>query len=239
MVGDGDMDALGRITHGLALLRQRDGQYRLFGATRHRYELRPRCSLAMVERTEGQIGTQLPRGYRDFIVRAGDGGAGPYYGVESLEGSVDAWRRRHGDLEWLRQDFPLEDDVVFADEYGAPATWDEHARRLEEDPEYEAAVEGVISKYAGPGYRAGTLRICEYGCGDFFLLVVRGEGAGTVWADCVGSGTGLFSLRVDFLSWYETWLERSLERVSRVCSNAGGAYSFLEFGANPRYRREG
>jgi hypothetical protein len=77
----------------------------------------------------------------------------------------------------------------------------------------------------------------DYGCGDWFFLVVRGPRRGTVWVDSVESATGLYCLEVDFLRFYERWLADALERASRgdfVVRNA--RFAFLAYGANPRYQ---
>lgn len=70
-----------------------DAGLKEFGAQRHKYQWRPPASLGDVEKFEHEIGTALPEDYRDFLLQAGDGGAGPYFGLFSLEDV-------HNALEW-------------------------------------------------------------------------------------------------------------------------------------------
>ena len=61
-----------------------------FGADSHRYELAPPASLEEVEAFEQEIGVTLPEDYRNFLLHMGNGGAGPFYGLFSLE-QVRGW----------------------------------------------------------------------------------------------------------------------------------------------------
>ena len=61
-----------------------------FGAGSHRYELAPPASLEEVEAFEQEIGVTLPEDYRNFLLHMGNGGAGPFYGLFSLE-QVRGW----------------------------------------------------------------------------------------------------------------------------------------------------
>jgi hypothetical protein len=54
----------------------------------------------------------------------------------------------------------------------------------------------------------------------------------------VDSATGLYCLEVDFLEFYERWLDTALACVRDGEFRAPEArYSYLEFGSNPRYQR--
>lgn len=80
--------------------RAADPSYRRFGAKRHQYRWNPPASPKAVEAFERKIGTTLPEEYRDFLLQAGNGGAGPFYGLFSLE-AVESW------LQWdLESDKP-------------------------------------------------------------------------------------------------------------------------------------
>ena len=67
----------------LARLKAIDRQCQAFGSKTHRYVLRPVLSLAEVERVEQRLGVRLPEALRRFYLEAGDGGAGPNYGLLS------------------------------------------------------------------------------------------------------------------------------------------------------------
>ncbi len=70
--------------------RAADPQCKKFGADHHKYQWNPPASLDEVEKFEQEIGTTLPQDYRDFLLQAGNGGAGPYYGLFCLE-QVRGW----------------------------------------------------------------------------------------------------------------------------------------------------
>src|SRR5262245_20710390 len=70
-------------------LRRLDPKRRVFGAERrrisgHDYRFNERLSIATVRAFEGKHGIQLPADYREFVTEVGDGGAGPYYGINRL-----------------------------------------------------------------------------------------------------------------------------------------------------------
>lgn len=61
--------------------READKDCKQFGAERHRYRWNPPALPADVEAFEREAGVELPEEYRDFLLCAGDGGAGPFYGL--------------------------------------------------------------------------------------------------------------------------------------------------------------
>ena len=67
-----------------------DADLKQFGAKNHKYQWNPPASLTDIEEFERESGITLPEGYRDFLLQAGDGGAGPFYGLFSLE-QVRGW----------------------------------------------------------------------------------------------------------------------------------------------------
>lgn len=62
-----------------------DPSLKKFGADHHKYKWNPPATLEDVEKFEQEIGVTLPDGYRNFFLQAGDGGAGPSYGLFSLK----------------------------------------------------------------------------------------------------------------------------------------------------------
>lgn len=67
-----------------------DTELKQFGARHHKYELNPPASLRDIENFEWAIGISLPEDYRNFLLQAGDGGAGPFYGLFSIA-RVQGW----------------------------------------------------------------------------------------------------------------------------------------------------
>lgn len=70
-----------------------DPELKQFGAGCHKYQWNPLTSLKEIEKFEQTAGVSLPEDYRGFLLQAGDGGAGPFYGLFSL-GQVQGW------LDW-------------------------------------------------------------------------------------------------------------------------------------------
>ncbi len=207
------------------------GAASLFGASSHGMTLRPPLDPKEV----GEL--TLPEGYRAFLIELGDGGIGPYHGLLSFSASL-GWVKKAWGTEGLTEDFPLTADIDFGELCAKPKSWAEHVKRLEEDPSYARAWDELQKKYAAPEFHRGVLPIAEYGCGDFFFLVLSGARAGSVWVDSLDSATGMYCLETDFLGFYKSWLSDALERAkSRDFAPRNAQHAYLEFGKNPRYRR--
>lgn len=66
-------------------LRAADTRFRVFGSQWHRYQLGPVLSEAKLAAFESANGIRLPEDYRGFLSEVGNGGAGPFYGLEPLD----------------------------------------------------------------------------------------------------------------------------------------------------------
>lgn len=62
-----------------------DSEYKVFGSDKHKYRLNPPVSLDEVLTLEVDFNIKLPDNYVYFLTEIGNGGAGPYYGLYSLE----------------------------------------------------------------------------------------------------------------------------------------------------------
>ncbi|HEU0185769.1 MAG TPA: SMI1/KNR4 family protein [Blastocatellia bacterium] len=241
------------VIDGLNELRRLNANRREGGAMAHNYTLAPPVDADLLRLVETASESPLPTDYRRFLTQVGNGGIGPYYGVLSLEQSIsraipfageaeeerDERREREliGTLPAFTRDFPLESDVDFGEIVGKPANWEDHATRLKNDPAYEARWDELRARYLVEPFDGGWIPICDYGCGDFFALVVRGRRRGTVWVNSVESATGFYCLEVSFEQFYMRWLDDALRQARDpdfVPVNA--FYSYLRFGDNPRYR---
>ena len=65
--------------------RELDSEFRQYGSERHRYEFAPVATLSQVRDFEARHSISLPRGYVEFLTQVGNGGAGPDFGMFSLE----------------------------------------------------------------------------------------------------------------------------------------------------------
>lgn len=195
-----------------------------------------------LSKIEKEIKIELPESYKIFLTKIQNGGysdnlneKGPYYGIYSIEKSIEENNKWEVDLNKY---FPLSDDLDYGELYNADPDWEKHCWRSENDKEYQKNIQKVLEKYQNTGTIEGTIPICEYGCGDFFRLVITGKNAGNVWVDSgVINDTGFYSLNVNILTFYENWLDRQIEILNNPTKKMVNAwYSFLEFGKNKRYK---
>src|SRR5271166_2674773 len=81
---------LGAILGKLERARRLPGQEEEFGVGKHHFRLNAPLSEAEIGAFEERHGVRLPNDYRLFLLLAGEGGAGPYYGIEPLS-EWDYW----------------------------------------------------------------------------------------------------------------------------------------------------
>jgi hypothetical protein len=197
---------LTRIQSKLNELFLRDKDKALFGASQHQYKLNPPKKEAELAWFEQQNGIQLPPDYRAFLLQVGNGGVGPYYGLQRLEsGRID-------DLDDPKTDqlLDLSKPFLFTEAWNM---------NLPEDPVQRAAMKE--EEYHNSKWANGLLRIANYGCATFINLVVNGAEYGKIWVDDRQNDGGIHpdhlrknSQRLNFLDWYELWLDQSLEHPS-------------------------
>jgi hypothetical protein len=140
---------------GLDRLRSADPGLRRFGAATHRYRLNPVLSEGEVLGFEKRLGVRLPKEYREFVTQAGDGGAGPGYGIYALGSVEEQLTAGRGKARKLAYDPGRP--------FARPSNLEE-ARRLGGFPSH------------------GVLPLAEIGCGGVYVLVSSGPERGTVWA---------------------------------------------------------
>ncbi|SHE56025.1 SMI1/KNR4 family protein [Pedobacter caeni] len=205
-------------------------------------KLDPVISKTTLLEIEKKLNIKLPESYINYLTKIQNGGFsdtlhknGPYYGIYSIDKSVSE------NSEWeidLNKEFLLTEDLNFGDFYNGEENYEKHCWRYENDIEYQKNIQQVLEKYQDTNLLSGTLPICEYGCGDFFRLVVNGSNAGEIWADCgIINGTGFYSLNIDILTFYENWLDRRIEVKKDPTRALINAYNpTLEFGNNEKYK---
>ncbi len=100
-------DQIARIQTKLKQLQQADKSYSLFGAQKHRYKLNAAISPDGIRIFESRHKVKLPEGYVEFLTKIGNGGAGPFYGLEPLQHSL------YIDLDYPNPDFLLNPALPF------------------------------------------------------------------------------------------------------------------------------
>lgn len=164
--------------------------YRFSGADRHNFKLNPTLSIEQIKEWEAKYRSKLPLEYRAFIMEIGNGGAGPYFGMLSLEEALDGW----GDMI---EDIPSKTCLLLK-EYQDDKSW--AAEIVGED--WETKYESYLWS---PEF--GTLAICAYGCGCLFHIVLNGSLTGRIFfmESSIDSPPKLLPM-ANFLDWYESWL---------------------------------
>lgn len=153
-----------------------DAALKQFGAQNHKYQWNPPASLKEIEEFEQETGISLPDGYRNFLLQAGNGGAGPFYGLFSLE-QVKGW------LSWQVE--PGETP------YLVPGIDPDSLKDLG-DRDHD--------------WRRGCIPIESQGDTYFTYLLVAGPDRGRVVYIEYERSWIFFPREPDFLSWYIRWL---------------------------------
>jgi hypothetical protein len=197
---------LSDIINKIQRLRIADPNFKIFGAFKHQYKCNPVLTLEEVKQFEDKYQINLPEGYRLFLTQIGNGGAGPYYGLESIEGGMlqDLDSRDKNDLVDPSKEFPLSEawNMDYMNE-----------KEFTEEDEME---------YYDKKYSNGLIRVSNFGCGISINLVVNGNQYGNIWTDDRVNGIGIYpenyfgnTEKIDFLTWYELWLDKSLMEVKK------------------------
>ncbi len=209
------------IREGLARLSEIDRGLTVFGALAHGYQLNPRLPERKARAFEVRQGLCLPPDYRLFLTELGNGGAGPYYGVDRLgEFEGERWHPQSGLIGDLAAPFTHEGpwNVPESTWEGEPdldlnTATDEDLRRAEEWEHWWQY------GYCDPHLMNGAIPICHLGCGQAHYLVVSGPRAGEMWADLrvdregIRPVTGAAGATMDFAAWYMAWLEDAPNRL--------------------------
>lgn len=87
------------------------------------------------------------------------------------------------------------------------------------NPKYEEIDKLKEKTFYDDNFINWLLRVSNFGCGIRLNLVVNGAEKGNIWVDDRTNNNGQFpdpyfetTERMDFLKWYETWLDISLAK---------------------------
>ena len=203
-----------RIKTKIGQLKKLDRSYCLFGSQKHKYRLNSTISLEGIRQFEFTHKVTLPNDYVEFLTNVGNGGAGPFYGLEPLSNSL------FDDLDYKRPDSLLNPSKPFL--HTQPWNLDFKPTVVEEEneEEYEKQLSDFEEKYYDKELMNGVIAICNYGCAVNLNLVINGKEYGNIWTDDRGSDKGIlpsFELgntdKITFLNWYELWLDNSLNEI--------------------------
>lgn len=177
-------------------------------SSRYRYQLGPCLEESNIRSIEKQYRLTIPDDYRRFLIEVGNGGAGPAWGLYSIE---EGFKK----LEFELKNIPN----FFERPFPHTTTWEEPDEACGEDNLDQAT---------------GSLPICNFGCAIDFILVLIGPEQGNIWMDDRATCNGIAPLtkvdgkiywpyyetapssgtHVDFYTWYNTWLDKEISGLN-------------------------
>jgi hypothetical protein len=199
----------------LAELGERDRNYNIRGARYHRYQSLP-AELDDVRTAEARTGYSLPDQYRDWLLEVGYG-AGPDWGLLPLVAERHLQIQMSGTTTLHKQpmifDLSAEDRPYPIGEIAdiSELTPEDCADRIKRDQTFVTAQSAK-----------GLLAICEADYGSFDAIVAAGPMRGAIvhWLFDLGAmvypetcGAGFWFGSLDYFTWMETWLDRSLDSL--------------------------
>lgn len=191
-----------RIKKKLVEAKHIDTDFRVFGASGHRYELNIPATLEEVEAFEKAYEVQLPECYRSFVLHVGNGGtsyqgsgAGPFYGIYPLGEHLDDLISGNPEVVLRKKCclHPKMDDIA----------WETLTKVLEDDNLSDEEYYNEMDKIYG-----GILALGSQGCAYVHALVLNGPYKGNVLnLEMSADQTPKFAHEKNFLDWYERWLD--------------------------------
>lgn len=196
-----------RVRQKLFKLKNDTRRLLIFGSSNHQYKILPTKSESQLQEFENKYKIKLPDGYREFLKSIGNGIAGPYYGLEPLESTL------FSDLDYKK----IDDLIDPTKEFPLTEKWNLNFDDIAEEEYFIKKDEEYFEKK----WSNGLLRISNFGCGVSINLVVNGAEYGNIWIDDRCNDGGIYpdknvddDARIDFLSWYENWLDKSLKEIA-------------------------
>ena len=218
-----------RIEEKLKKLKSMDTEFTVFGSEKHKYQLNPVIGKEELMAFEKRHQIELPLGYRNFLLELGNGGVGPYYGLEPLENGVYSILDQ---IEKYKTD-TIDISLPFLHTQKWNFNWEDVT---EED--WEAYREENDAKYYHLKWINGLLKICNFGCGVHLGLVVNGAEFNNMWVDDRVNDNGIYpdpyfdqkeDERTSFLDWYEMWLDQSFFELNSTFYKSVDTYVTAEF----------
>lgn len=183
-----------------------DREFNAFGSIHHKYQLNKTITEVELVKFENIHRISLPKEYREFLKHIGNGGAGPYYGLEPLENG------RFADLDYKSEENLIDLSKPF------PHTEQWNLDLGEQTDDNEEEYRKKEDEYFDINWINGLLRISNFGCGVHISIVVNGSEYGNIWVDDRSNDQGIYpdpysekEARIQFFDWYESWLDKELK----------------------------
>jgi hypothetical protein len=194
-------DQIQRIKNKLTQAKKTDKDFKVFGASSHKYQVDHPVTIEEVSKFEDRYGIHLPDCYKSFILQVGNGGiayesaAGPFYGIYPLGKNVDELISDNTE-KYLRNDCVIYPGM--SDQYwkSLNANIDNNDDISDEDLEQE---HGKIF--------GGILPIGSQGCSYLHGVILNGTYKGRIVNLSIDMQQPQFTFEDNFLDWYERWLD--------------------------------
>lgn len=190
----------------VSLLKIMDKDFTTHGAKKHKYQFNPTLSEKEIEDFEQQYQVRLPEDYRAFLMRVGNGGAGPQDGLLPLKETV----------EFCNPQIPCKWGSWYHSS-SSPGFRELEAIIDDKIPQDKLTAEEIqdAEQY---NQRNGSIRLYGKRSSDQFFnlyfseyLIVNGEAYGKVWRDDIPqSEIYVFGGYETFIEDYTDWLDRNL-----------------------------
>ncbi|MGL4695560.1 SMI1/KNR4 family protein [Enterococcus larvae] len=187
----------------------------IFGAGTHKYQLGPVISIAEVRAFEERYQIILPKEYVFFLTQVGNGGAGPYYGVTTLEKVIGSGEHTAA----VGREALI--DRKLSKEY-----WKQIMDETEDDDDlYDEAMDRLYG---------GMLNIGTQGCTYDNLLMVSGSEIGKiVYIDWnLDPDYGPYLTDMTFLEWYENYFKEIIQ------GNSTTSYGYFRLGSEEELKHD-
>lgn len=170
-----------------------------FGSEKHGFRMNPKLTESEITDFEKKHGVRLPEDYRQFLLKVGNGGAGPYYGIQPLE----EWNHV---ATWIND---IDDEENPGDYLSRPSPF--HPGMSREEKTWKEELKKEDPGFAWESIYQGAIALAHQGCTYYSMLIVSGSAKGRVfYVELQGSGPPFFVVNTDFISWYERWLDKLL-----------------------------
>lgn len=216
------LNQIERIKIKLRLAKNTDAFFEVFGASSHKYILNSPLDIQEINDFEKTYNITLPNTYKTFLSKIGNGGleyknsvvgnsgAGPYYGLFSLNHLYHFITEPSTGY--------LEKEPFFNEEITSDFWFKRFYEEIDDDTD-RAYNNEVAKAYAG------ILNIGYCGCSGYFGIILNGKNKGRVlYTYDETEYCPHFVEEKNFLDWYENWLNGIIsgESIMRMDSNIGG-----------------
>jgi len=214
-----------------------DARFSLFGARDHKFAVQPAPDGGALAELEAFYGCAMPQSFRLFVEAVSDGGIGPYYGFHTTRHMArtlnERVRKRRGTVSWLEEDIDIGADLARAAGVSeSDAVWSSDVMQAL----YTERGEAYLGELVDRGLFNGTVPLCNYGCGDAYMMTINGPRPGMIWCDSTDSLTGVFCLHVDIFEFFNAWARDSLIKLEKGDFSPNSvAMSILEYGQSPLF----